>query len=150
MPDREEWIEALNQGVERFRALRDEQKENPDLSGADLSGHDLSGAPLDRANLSGADLRNADLSGATLGFTDLSNADLRGANLVNAMLHRTTLVGTDFRGCQLGGFDAGGRICLHQASFKGVRWGKEELETMLAVLNANEDWEIRYEVVPRR
>ena len=63
MPEREDWIEALNQGVDRFRAVRDEQKENPDLSGADLSGRDLRDAPLDRANLSGADLRNADLRG---------------------------------------------------------------------------------------
>jgi hypothetical protein len=40
-------------------------------------------------------------------------------------------------------------ICFNACIFKDVRCGKEGLEYFLKILNRNEDWEIKYEIVPK-
>ena len=46
-----------------------------------------------------------------------------------------------------------GKPCTHKqgtpCTHKGNRCGKEEMESFLKILNQNEDWEIRYELVPK-
>lgn len=121
-----------------------------DFSGADLSGCDLRRASLAGLNLKNASMRNADCTGANLRFADLSGADLRGARLDGANLHETVLEGANLDGASLGGADRTTRLCLHTSSFRGTRWGRDELETMLRIMNQNENWEIRYEIVPKR
>ncbi len=96
------------------------------------------------------DFSGADLTAANLGHADLRGARFKGAKVIGVNLHKAELAGADFRGAVLGGFDADGRICLNTWMFKGVRWGREELERLLAVLNQNEDWEIRYQIVAKR
>lgn len=118
-----------------------------DLSGADLSGCDLAGASLAGLNLKNACMRNADCTGAILRFSDLSGADLRGAKLDGANMHQTNLEGANLEGARLGDIDRETRFCLHASSFRGTRWSKEELDTMLRIMNQNESWEIRYEIV---
>jgi hypothetical protein len=53
------------------------------------------------------------------------------------------------RGAILRCEDGDGQVCLHTCLFKGARWDKEEMESFLKILNRNEDWEIRYEIVPK-
>ena len=149
--DRSILVQALRQGVETYNQLR---KQHPadalDLSGGDFSGCDLRGALLGRMDLRGCNFSNADLTDANLSHSDLTGANLRGARIDNVNLHKAILTGADFQGVILRGFDRDGRMCLNVANFRGVKWGKAELETILDILNHNEEWEIRYHVVPRK
>ena len=148
--DKEGIVAALRSGAKDFNALRQEHPQVcQDLSGADLSGLDLHGAQMGRLTLRDVDFSSADLTGANLSHADLRHARFKGAKVVGVNLHKAELAGADFRGAILGGFDGDGRICLNTWMFKGVRWGREELERLLAVLNQNEDWEIRYQIVAK-
>lgn len=120
-----------------------------DLSGADLSGCDLSGIALGRANLTNASLRGADCTGAILFGADLRGADLRDAKLDGVNLHQATLEGANLEGVTLGDVERPTRFCLNISSFRGTRWSRSELETMLGILNQNAGWEIRYELVAK-
>ena len=120
-----------------------------DLAGADLQGCDLAGASLAGVNLKNACLRGADCTGAILRFSDLSGADLRCAKLDGANMHQTNLEGANLEGAELGDADRETRLCLHASSFRRTRWSREELETMLRIMNENASWEIRYEIVPK-
>jgi uncharacterized protein YjbI with pentapeptide repeats len=133
-----------------FDRLReqDPRAEN-DLSGADLSGCDLSGVALGRARLANASLRDADCTGAILFGSDLSGADLRGAKLDGVDMHQTILEGANLEGGNLGGIERATRFCFHISSFRGTNWGREEIETMLGIMNQNASWEIRYDIVPK-
>ncbi len=143
-------VNALRSGGKGFNTLRQERpQECQDLSGADLSGLDLRGAQMGRLVLRDVDFSGSDLTGANLSHADLRGARFKGAKLIGVNLHKAELAGTDFRGALLGGFDGDGRICVNTWMFKGVRWGKEELARLLDVLNQNEDWEIRYTIVPK-
>ncbi len=143
-------IVELRKGLKDFNALRQEHpQELQDLSGADLSGLDLRGAQMGRLVLRDADFSRSDLTGANLSHADLRGAKFAGSKLIGVNLHKAELAGADFRSATLGGFDGDGRICINTWMFKGVRWGKEELARLLDVLNQNEDWEIRYTIVPK-
>ena len=138
-------VEALN------RFAREHEGVSLDLTGADLRGLDLRNAHLQGARLRGAkleasDLRNARLNSARLQGCDLRRADLRGANL-----HRADLTDADLREARFDTIGVGGqRLCISPASFQGIRWDREELERILAFMNLNSDWEIRYEIVSRK
>jgi hypothetical protein len=152
--DKEQYVVALRSGVEEFVKLREQDKASDrnrdlDLSGVDLSGCNLQDAPLAGINFEGANLEGVDLTGANLRFANLKGARFRGAKLVGVNMHQVHLKGADLRGAILGAFDANGLICLNTWMFRGVRWDKEHLEYLLDVLNQNDDWEIKYEVVPR-
>src|SRR3990170_1268313 len=136
---------ALN----RFAA--DNPSVSLDLSGADLSGLDLSNCRLQGARLDGADLSRCDLRNARLNSASLRNAVLRDADARGASFHRADLSGADLRGLRLDAVGLGGqRICISPATFEGARWDREEIERLLSLINLNSDWEVRYEIVPRR
>lgn len=148
--DKEQLVAALRSSVAEFEQLHSpDSHDSLDISGADLSGCDLRGVQLRGTTLREVNFEGADLTGANLTHSDLRGANFKGARLVDINMHRTQLEGADFRGAILGGFDADSLMCLNSCMFKGVRWGKEELEYFLATLNRNEEWEVRYEVVPR-
>ena len=149
--EKEQYVAALRRSVSEFDELR---KQDPDakidMSEADLSDTDLRGVSLFRANLNNVNFDGADLSKANLSQTDLRGAHFKGARLVDIRLHQADLEGADFRGAELGGFEAESQLCLRNCNFKGVRWSKEQLEYFLEVLNQNDDWYIRYQLVPKR
>ena len=149
--DKIKLVEILRSDRRKFQSIRDQDpKGGLDLSGVDLSGADLTRAPLAGVNLSNACLKGADCTRANLRFADLSGADLRGAKLVGANLHRTVLERANLEGALLGeDVDRETRMCLNVSSFRGTRLDREELETMLGILNENERWEIRYRIVPK-
>jgi hypothetical protein len=150
MMDPKDLINVLRTDKAAFERIRArDPRATLDLSGADLSGCDLVGTNLAGLNLRNACMRNADCTGAVLRFSDLSGADLRGAKLDGANMHQTVLEGANLEGASLGGVDRETRFCLHPQSFRRTRWSRDELETMLRIMNQNEGWEIRYELVPR-
>lgn len=146
--DKSEWTAILRTDKAEFQCLREQDpRAELDLSGADLSGCDLAGVALAGATLREACLRGADCTRANFRFADLSGADLSGAKLEGANLHQTNLEGANMEGATLGGVDRATRLCLHVSSFRRTRWSREELEAMLRILNENECWEIRYEMM---
>ena len=121
-----------------------------DLSGADLAGTDLQGCNLPEANLAGANLSGADLRKANLGGADLRGATLRDADARGTALHRAKLQDADLRGINLEPIGVGRQLmCVSANTFQNARWDRARIEEVLAVLNLNRDWEIRYEIVPR-
>ena len=129
-------------------------RENPgvplDLEGADLSGLDLEGCLLGEANLVGANLAGTNLRRANLGGANLRGANLRDANIREAALHRARLQEADLRGVGLEPIGVGRQLmCASAATFENARWDRDRLEEILAMLNLNKDWEIRYEIVAR-
>ena len=82
---------------------------------------------------------------------DLTDADLRGLNLRNARLQGAKLAGADLRGARFARLGVGSqRMCIGPASFEDVRWERDELERILEMINLNPDWQVRYEIVPRK
>ena len=148
--EKEQYLAALRSSVAEFDALR---KQDPtasiDISGADLSGADLQGAPFLRVNLRDVNFEGADLTNANLSRAELWGARFKGAKLVDVNFHRAEMEGADMRGAILSGVDGDGQVCLHPCLFKGARWGKEEMESFLEILNQNKAWEIKYELVPK-
>lgn len=129
-------------------------EENPrvplDLSGADLAGVDLQECALFRANLAGANLAGANLRNARLGGADLRGANLRDADARGASFHQAILVGADLRGIKLEPIGVGHQLmCVSPNTFQNTRWDRERLEDILAAINLNQDWEIRYQIVPK-
>ena len=148
--DKDRCIAALRSSVEEFAQLREQDPASDwDLSGADLSGCNLQGVQLRGMTMHDVNFEGADLTGANLTHTKLQGARFKGARLVDINMHRVELEGADLRGAIIDGFDADSLICLNACMFNGVRWDKEQLEHFLSALNRSEDWEIRYEVVPR-
>lgn len=149
--DKDELTSILRTDKTEFRRIRDEDpKAEMDLSGVDLSGCDLRNAALAGVILRNANLRGSDCTNANFRFADLSGTDLRDAEFTGANLHQTTLKDADFEGARLGGVERQTRLCLHVDAFRGVRWSREELETMVQILNENQNWEIQYQIVPKR
>ena len=144
------FIRALQQSVEHFNEMRKGHgaKAN-DLSGGDFSGCNLRGAQLGRMLLRNCRFDQADLTDANLSHSDFTGASFKGARIDNVNLHKAILTGADLRGAILCGFDRDGRMCLNVENFRGVKWGQQELKSILNILNQNDDWEIRYDVVPR-
>jgi uncharacterized protein YjbI with pentapeptide repeats len=137
-------VEALN------RFAREHEDVALDLEGADLRGLDLRDARLQAARLAGANLAGSDLRNTRLHAADMRGCDLRRADLRGIGLHRADLTGADLRGARFEAFgDGGQQMCISAASFQGVHWDREELERILALINLNPDWEVRYEIVPR-
>jgi uncharacterized protein YjbI with pentapeptide repeats len=129
--------------------------ENPsvalDLSGADLSGLDLHNCRLQGARLDGTDLSRCDLRNVRFNSASLKNALLRDADARGASFHRADLTGADLRGLRLNAIGIGGqRICIGPLTFEGTRWDRDQLERILALINLNPDWEVRYEIAPKR
>lgn len=143
-------LDLIKQGVEAINAFA---AQNPDvtidLSDADLASMSLSGLRVQGANLAGACLQHADLTRALLNGVDLTRADLRGADLSGASLHRADISGADFRDVKFER-EYPPRLCVHDTSFESVRWSREQVESFLNMLNRNADWEIKYQIVPRR
>ncbi|MBI4301554.1 MAG: pentapeptide repeat-containing protein [Chloroflexi bacterium] len=130
--EKAELLELIKKDVAKFNQMRrDNPREVIDLSGTNLEGINLEEANLSHANLRGANLKNARLNGVNLHSADLTDADLRGADLGDLAI-------PDRR-----------RFCLHPAALSSVRYDKAQLETMLNILNANRDWLIKYEIVPK-
>jgi uncharacterized protein YjbI with pentapeptide repeats len=147
-----EHLALVRSGVEAINRLAREHEDVAlDLEGADLSGLDLQGARLQAARLATASLRGCDLRNARFNSADLRGCDLRDADLRGASLHRADLAGADLRGARFDTIGVGGqRLCVSPASFQGVRWERAELERILAMINLNPDWEIRYQIVARK
>ncbi len=148
--EKSELVAILRSDKAEFQRIRDrDPRAEVDLSGADLTGCDLTGAPLAGVRLTNACLRDADCTKAVFRFADLSGADLRGARLEGANFHQAVLEEANLEGAKLGSFESPPRMCLHVTSFRRVRWSREQLETMLQILNENESWEIRYQLVAK-
>lgn len=137
-------VEAIN------RFAREHEEIALELEGADLSGLDLRNARLQAARLAGCNLERSDLRNVRFNSADLRGCNLRQADLRGASLHRADLTGADLRGARLDPIGIGGqRFCIAPATFEGVRWEREELERILALINLNPDWEVRWELVAR-
>jgi len=137
-------VEALN------RFAREHEDIALDLEGADLRGLDLRNGRLQGARLAGANLEGCDLRDARFNSADMRGCNLRRADLRGAGLHRADLTGADLRGARFDTIGVGGqRVCISPASFQGVHWDRQELERILALVNLNPDWEVRYEILPR-
>ena len=148
--EKSELIAMLRSDKTEFQRIRDQDpRAEIDLSGADLSGCDLAGAPLAGVKLTNANLRDADCTKAAFRSANLCCADLRGAKLEGANFHQAMLEGANLEDAVLGSFESPPRMCLHADSFRRVRWSREQLEMMLRILNENESWEIRYQLVPK-
>ena len=137
-----------------FRRIREAELEKDrragmDLSNANLAGCDLAGLPLAGVTLRNACLRGADCTNTNFTFADLSGADLSDAKLEGVNFHQAILESANLEGATLGDIDRVARLCLHSTSFRRVRWSREELETMIGILNENEGWEIRYQLLPK-
>ncbi len=146
----QELLDALKTDPAEFERLRAEDPRAVlDLTGADLAGCDLRGANLAGAVLKDACLRGSNCTGVNLRFADLTDADVREVELGEANLHQSTLGGADLDGANLGDIESRTRICLHPDVFRGVKWGREELEMMLRIINENENWMVNYEIVPK-
>ncbi len=148
--DKDQWLELLTGDVTAFNDYRKANAKEP----VDLSGADLSARVLERANLSDVNLEGANLTGANLVRANLSGANLRAANfrradLTESVLHRADMTQADFRGAKVGGLFGAGRICMHPTCFEQVLYDREQLEDVLAVLNRNQSWQIRYEIVAK-
>ncbi len=149
--EKDAYVQALRTSVKEFERLRKEQPwPNMDLSGADLSSCDLKMAQLGRINLRGADFSNSDLSYSNLTHSNLRDVKFSGARLFGVNLHKAELEGADFRGAVLGGMEEDGRMCINTWMFKNVLWSREQIEYFLGILNQNDEWEIKYEIVPRK
>ena len=146
-----EHLSLLQSGVDALnRFAREHEDVALDLAGADLSGLDLHNARLQSARLAGVNFENADLRGVRFNSADLRGGNLRNADLRGASLHRADLTDADLRGAQFDPIGVGGqRVCISSASFQGVHWDRKELEEVLALINLNPDWEVRYQIVPR-
>ena len=142
-------LQLLESGVEQINAFSAEHSDvTIDLSGADLSGRNLRGLRLQGANLEGASLERCDLQRALLNGANLRKANLRGADCSGASFHRASFEGADLR--EVVFEDAfPPRLCIHESSFDGVRWSREQIEAFLEIVNRNRDWEVRYEIVAR-
>ncbi|HPJ34847.1 MAG TPA: pentapeptide repeat-containing protein [Spirochaetota bacterium] len=123
------WIYALDEnhlivlkkGKETWNHWRKEnQKINPDLSGAKLQGLNLSGYNLYMVNLQNADLSKANLSMAQLGRATLKGAILKGANLRKAQFWQTELTDADFTDADLSGADMAS-VIIHKTIFINAR-----------------------------
>ncbi len=151
MADRELYVKALRTSVQEFERVR---KEHPwpdmDLSGADLSHCDLRNAQFGRINFEGADFSHSDLSHTNLNSANIKKAKFFKAKAIGVSIHKAEMEGADFTGAIVGGMEQDGRMCLNSTSFKNVRWGKEQLEYYLSILNQNDNWEIKYQIVPKR
>ena len=146
----QKYLEALRAGVEQFDELRKQDPEaTVDLTGADLSGLDLQRAPFQRVVLQDVIFEGANLTGANLSRATLAGARFKDADITGANLHRTEMEGADMRGAALTDLEGRSQVCLHPCIFKGTRWSKEHMESFLAVLNQNQDWEIKFQVVPK-
>lgn len=149
--DKDEAIRLLKADLAQFNKWkRENPQERLDLSGADLRGANLKGAQLRQVNLSGADLRDADLTDTALADADLTGANLEGATLIGANLHRIVWRDVNLRNAKVGGFAGEGRLCMTEASFDEVPWEREQLEEMLRIMNLNQNWEIQYQLVPKK
>lgn len=146
-----EHLALMHSGVEAINAFAKEHENVAlDLEGADLHGLDLRDVWLQGAKLRNADLHGCDLRNARFNSADMRGCDLRDADLSGAGLHRALLTGADLRGARFAPIGVGSqRVCIAPASFEGVRWEREELERILALINLNPDWEVRYDIVPR-
>ena len=137
-------VDALNEFAHKHQDVA------LDLEGADLRGLDFHNARLQAARLAGANLEGCDLRNARFNSADLRGCNLRLADLRGASLHRADITDADLRGARFDTIGVGGqRLCISPASFQGVHWDREELERVLALINLNSDWEVRYEIVPR-
>ncbi len=147
-----EHLALIDQGVKAVNAfVRANEDVAIDLEGADLSGRDLAGVRLQSAKMAGANLRGCNLRDARFNSTDLRDCDLRDADIRGASFHRADLTGADLRGAKIDAIGVGGqRFCIAPATFQQVRWDREDIERMLEIINLNPDWEITWEVKPRR
>lgn len=148
--DKNIYVKALRTSVKEFERVRREQPwPNMDLSGADLSGCDLRMAQLGRINLEGANFSNSDLTMANLTHSNLKGARFTKAKLIGVNLHKAELKDADFKGAIVSGMDQDGRMCINTEMFRNVRWGKEHIQYFIDILNQNDDWEIKYQIVPK-
>ena len=76
--------ELLDENIDIFNKLVENNEEVPDLRNKNLSGLDLSNAMLKGLDLSGSYLRNANLRGV-----DLTGCNLQGASIRNARINGT-------------------------------------------------------------
>lgn len=148
---REETLGLFKTILNRFNKSKERNSDlSLDMRGADLEGQDLVKADLRRVDFEGACFRRANLEGASFTNSRLVGADFREANLEGASFHRAELQNADLRGAKFGAGDEPSlRICIHANCFRGVRLDQEHLEEFLRVLNMNQDWEIRYQIVPK-
>lgn len=152
MTEKEELIGMLKSDVQKFNQFRlDNPTTQLDLSGIHLAESNLKKADLKRIKLENANFAGADLKGAEFAGANLTGANLSETDLLETSLHRANLTNANLRGANLGTFaEPCVRLCLHVASFKDVHYSKEQLESMLAVLNLNADYEIQFELKPKK
>lgn len=148
---KDELVTLLKSDVAEFNKYREKNpnQEHWDWRGVDLDHAGLKGADLRRIDLTGASFRETDLREAQFGGSILRGATFKGADLTDANFHHAQMQGADLRGTNFGPRTRMGRLCVNLASFDEVRWDKAFLEEVLALLNRNRDWQIRYELVAK-
>ncbi len=152
MADKSDLVGMLKSDVQKFNQFRtDNPSAQIDLAEVELANIDLKKADFKRIKLQGSNFTGADLKGAEFVNADLTNANLSKTDLLETSLHRANLRNADLRGANLGTFaEPCVRLCLHEASFKDVHYSKEQLETILAVINLNADFEVKYELKSKK
>ncbi|MPZ24078.1 MAG: hypothetical protein GEU28_11170 [Dehalococcoidia bacterium] len=144
-------VEAARLGRAAFDAHCRSAAGKLDLSDADLSGVDLAGANMGNANLDGADFSDANLTGVRFNSSTIRNASFHGADLRGVSFHKCDLTGSDLRAAGIDTWGLGEqRLCLSPQSFEGVNWSREQVESMLDMINLNPDWRVDWQIVPRR
>jgi len=147
-----EHLALIDQGPEALKRFADENPDaHLDLSQAEFPGRDLHDYPLMGANLTGSNLSRCDLRDAKLTNADLTGADLRDADARGATFHHSNLTGADLRGLRLNPFGVETLVmCISPTTFQGSHWDRQRIEQILNILNLNADWQISYEIVPKK
>ena len=121
-----------------------------DLSGADLSGVDLSGANLGNANLDGVDFSGANLERVRFNSSTIRDANFAGANIRGVSFHKCDLTGSDLRAAAVDTWGLGEqRLCVSPQSFEGVHWSRDQIQSVLEMINLNPDWRVDWQITPR-
>ncbi|MEX2238255.1 MAG: pentapeptide repeat-containing protein [Dehalococcoidia bacterium] len=144
-------VAAARQGRQALDAFCRSHSGKLDLSGSDLSGADLAGANLGNANLDGVDFGGANLEGVRFNSSTIRGANFRDANIRGVSFHKCDLTGSDLRAAAVDTWGLGEqRLCMSPQSFEGVHWTRQQVESMLEMINLNPDWRVEWQIASKR
>jgi uncharacterized protein YjbI with pentapeptide repeats len=143
-------LAAAREGGEALAAFRAESTRTLDLTGADLAGVNLAGADLGDARLDGVDFSGANLQRVRFNSASIRGASFVGADLRGVSFHKCDLTGSDLRDALCDTWGVGkARLCISPQSFQGVHWSREQITSVLNMINLNPDWRVEWSIAPR-
>ncbi|MBR1776394.1 pentapeptide repeat-containing protein [bacterium] len=96
MLSKEEWINILNDDIEKFNSEMKSASGSIDLSETDFSNINLEGAVFDNVDLTSSSFADSHLTEVKFEGCDLTSVDFTRANLVECSFTESVLNGTDF------------------------------------------------------